>query len=466
MRAIFISYRREDAEGQAGRLFDDLAVNFGDDSVFMDVAGLEPGRDFRRAIDEQVTSCGVLLAVIGKGWLDATGESGQRRLDDPMDFVRLETASALKRDIPVIPVLVRGASMPRVEDLPEDLKELAFRNGVELTHARWDSDMQVLVKALRPYVQTKAEPAGLRPPSPAPGKRGPAWRGSSLIITAVLVSVLVIVSGGFLWHKSSGEPVPKPLPKPAPIVDKQLLAVADNKKANAELNRINNETNATPDTHTFPPPRPRVRPVFIYAVNPDGRLVWWRHDGAERGDGLSTPGAWVGSRFVGRGWEGMTTVFGGGGNSIYGIDGDGLLKWYQHNGFNTGDASAWIGPKDVGRGWGGLQHVFPGGNGIIYTISDDGILRWYKHNGFLSGAGVQTPGAWEGPKDVGRGWGGLKHVFSGGDGIIYTISDDGILRWYKHNGFLTGAGLQNPGAWEGPKDVGRGWGGLKHVFSG
>ena len=153
MRAIFVSYRREDAEGQAGRLFDDLVRHFGEDSVFMDVVGIEPGRDFRRAIDEQVASCGVLLAVIGKNWFDAQDESGRRRLDDPMDFVRLETASALKRDIPVIPVLVRGASMPRAEQLPPDLAELAYRNAVELTHARWDSDVQVLVKALRPHVE-------------------------------------------------------------------------------------------------------------------------------------------------------------------------------------------------------------------------------------------------------------------------------------------------------------------------
>ena len=137
MRAIFISYRREDAEGQAGRLFDDLVRHFGEDSVFMDVAGIEPGRDFRRVIDEHVASCGMLLAMIGKTWIDATDESGRRRLEDPMDFVRLETASALKRDIPVVPVLVHGARMPRAEQLPKDLAELAFRNGVELTHARW-----------------------------------------------------------------------------------------------------------------------------------------------------------------------------------------------------------------------------------------------------------------------------------------------------------------------------------------
>jgi hypothetical protein len=103
MRAIFISYRREDAEGQAGRLYADLVDFFGEDKVFMDVVDIEPGRDFRQAIDEQVASCGVLLAMIGRDWLEVKDKTGRRRLDDPMDFVRLETASVLKRDIPVIP---------------------------------------------------------------------------------------------------------------------------------------------------------------------------------------------------------------------------------------------------------------------------------------------------------------------------------------------------------------------------
>jgi len=150
VRAIFLSYRRDDAEGEAGRLFADLISEFGADKVFMDVAGIEPGRDFRKVIDQNVASCGVLLAMMGKGWIDAMDEAGRRRLDDPVDFVRLETASALRRDIPVIPVLVHGGRMPRSEQLPEDLKDLAYRNAVELTHARWDSDVQVLIKALRP----------------------------------------------------------------------------------------------------------------------------------------------------------------------------------------------------------------------------------------------------------------------------------------------------------------------------
>jgi len=115
----------------------------------MDVAAVAVGRDFRKAIDESVATCGVLLALIGPGWLDAKNERDELRLYDPGDFVRMETASALRREIPVIPVLVRGAKMPRPNQLPDDLKELAYRNCVELTHVRWKSDVKVLVRALR-----------------------------------------------------------------------------------------------------------------------------------------------------------------------------------------------------------------------------------------------------------------------------------------------------------------------------
>lgn len=127
----------------------------------MDVAAIEPGRDFRKAIDQSVATCSVLLAVIGLEWLDLKDSQGTRRLDDVNDFVRIELASALRRDIPVIPVLVRGARMPRPEQLPEDLKELAFRNALELTHSRWKTDLQVLIDAVTPYMQ---EQGGAAPP--------------------------------------------------------------------------------------------------------------------------------------------------------------------------------------------------------------------------------------------------------------------------------------------------------------
>src|SRR5271157_2254106 len=90
MRAICVSYRRDDSEGEAGRLFDDLVGHFGEDSVFMDVAAIEAGRDFRKAIDESVATCGVLLAMIGKNWVDAKNAAGQRRLGQRWELVKVK----------------------------------------------------------------------------------------------------------------------------------------------------------------------------------------------------------------------------------------------------------------------------------------------------------------------------------------------------------------------------------------
>ena len=157
MRSVFVSYRRKDSEGESGRLFDDLTSHFGSESVFMDVSAIEPGRDFRKAIDQSVTTCSVLLAIIGQEWLELKDAAGRRRLEDPNDFVRLELASALRRDIPLIPVLVRGAKMPEADRLPPDLQELVYRNAVELTHARWKSDVQLLIRALRPYLDVQPD---------------------------------------------------------------------------------------------------------------------------------------------------------------------------------------------------------------------------------------------------------------------------------------------------------------------
>jgi len=224
MRAIFISYRRDDSEGHAGRLYDDLVQQFGDGSVFMDVAGIEPGIDFRKVIDKNVSSCGVLLALIGPAWLDAKDEEGHRRLDNPMDFVRLETAAALKREIPVVPVLVSKARMPRPEQLPDDLKELAYRNGVELTHPRWDTDVQALVKALRRHIDTLPEgvASGMRidrvqdrvventtPPDKTDGASPPPPDGprtsnkSQRLIVGVTGAIILVIAVGVLFYVRS-----------------------------------------------------------------------------------------------------------------------------------------------------------------------------------------------------------------------------------------------------------------------
>jgi hypothetical protein len=186
MRTIFISYRREDSEGQAGRIHDDLAPEFGEDAVFMDVADIAPGRDFRGAIEESVSSCSVLLAVIGRNWVTAKNDTGQRRLDDPTDFVRIETAAALRRGIPVVPVLVQGASMPRAEEFPEDLRDLAFRNSIQLSHVHWDSDIQVLVKALRRHLGDDQEQ----------GKAVTASWNRRKVSCAVTVALVAVVGVG------------------------------------------------------------------------------------------------------------------------------------------------------------------------------------------------------------------------------------------------------------------------------
>ena len=182
LHCIFVNYRRNDSEGEAGRLFDDLTSRFSPEAVFMDVATIEPGRDFRKAIDQSVATASVLVSIIGLEWLEAKDTAGNRRLDDPNDFVRIELASALRRDIPVIPVLVRGAKMPRPEQLPEDLKDLAYRNAVELSHARWKTDVQVLLQALRPYMDAPQAAVPLmdrsarlqRPAIPDAGRSGHA----------------------------------------------------------------------------------------------------------------------------------------------------------------------------------------------------------------------------------------------------------------------------------------------------
>ena len=142
MGRIFISYRRGDSEGQARALSLELADYVGDKGVFMDVDSVALGRDFRRSLHESLESCYAVLALIGPNWLDSKDAAGRRRLDDPRDFVRLEIATALKRNIPVTPVLLQGASMPTEQVLPDDLKDLAFRNGFELSHARWHSDVR------------------------------------------------------------------------------------------------------------------------------------------------------------------------------------------------------------------------------------------------------------------------------------------------------------------------------------
>ena len=153
MPAIYISYRKEDTQGAAAHLYKNLTEAFGRTAVFMDVAGSQPGRDVRDVVDDHLVSCAAVLVIIGKAWAEARDDSGQRRLDNPLDAVRIETAAALKLDLPVIPVLVQGATMVQPTELPPDLADLAFRNPVTLLQSQWGSDVEMLVALLKSLVQ-------------------------------------------------------------------------------------------------------------------------------------------------------------------------------------------------------------------------------------------------------------------------------------------------------------------------
>jgi hypothetical protein len=230
MGAIFISYRREDSEGHAGRLYEDLAGRFGKEAVFFDVSAIEPGQDFRHAIDANVARCSVLLAVIGPRWLEA-GMPGARRIDDASDFVRLEIASALKRSIPVVPVLVQGAKMPAAGQLPADLADLAWRNAVELSHARWASDVQVLAKSLARHVDGGD--------GAAPGRSGS--RRTALIAGAAAV---VAAAAGAAVFLARPDPAPRPSPSPGPAdgAERERIAALIAQMNDAEITQRRSAT--------------------------------------------------------------------------------------------------------------------------------------------------------------------------------------------------------------------------------
>jgi TIR domain-containing protein len=142
---VFINYRRDDSIGMAGRLHDRLAQTFGRGNLFMDVDNIPAGRDFEDYLNSQVAACDAMLAVIGPNWLTAKDENGQRRLDNPEDFVVIEIAAALARNIPVVPVLVDGARMPKAGELPDSLRPLVRRQAVEMRHAHFGKDAEALI---------------------------------------------------------------------------------------------------------------------------------------------------------------------------------------------------------------------------------------------------------------------------------------------------------------------------------
>jgi hypothetical protein len=214
---IFISYRREDSSGHAGRLFDGLAARFGEDRIFMDIDSIGPGADFGQVIEQTLESSKVVLVVIGREWTTITDGNGHRRLEDPGDFVRLEVAAALRRSDLVVPILVQGMTMPHASDLPPDLSALTRRNAWELSDGRWSYDLARLCKAIgRTVDQPQEEGTSLSPQTSLDAEelelrqvedrdvrtpvrtREPSARGSQIAWGASLLLATLVFAAGLL----------------------------------------------------------------------------------------------------------------------------------------------------------------------------------------------------------------------------------------------------------------------------
>lgn len=184
---VFISYRRSDIGGYAGRLNDGVTQRLGAANVFHDVTDIAPGRDFRVAIGQALDRSDALLAVIGPTWLTVTTPEGTPRLMDPGDHVRLEISTALERGIPVTPVLVGGARLPSADELPEDLRPLAYRQAVTLHDESWHDGVERLLRQLQG-------------PPPVPIHQRREWR-----IAAGAIVALLVIGGGAWWIASGGD---------------------------------------------------------------------------------------------------------------------------------------------------------------------------------------------------------------------------------------------------------------------
>lgn len=149
---IFICYRRGETLMYAGRLHDWLTERFGKGRVFMDYETIDPGDDFAEVIAKAVSSCAVLLALINKQWANAVNDRGEKRLNNPEDFVRLEISTALERGVRVIPILLQGASMPQSQELPPPLSALARRQALEISDMRWEPDVNRLISVLEKHL--------------------------------------------------------------------------------------------------------------------------------------------------------------------------------------------------------------------------------------------------------------------------------------------------------------------------
>lgn len=248
---IFISYRRADSRHAAGRLADELAAAFGERNIFRDIEGIDIGVNFETALERALGDCVVMLVLIGPHWLDARDAAGNRRLEKEGDWTRQEVATALQRGIPVVPVLLEDTPLPKADQLPADLRELASRQQFSLSDARWRGDVQALVEKLARIKGLQRVGPDRRPvpPPPEPAKRKPHW---GWWVTA---GVGVVVAGLWSEFENAGEDAgvmfnPAPASLQAAQVPAQVPPAVNNAGANTRAEPA--VVNTTSEAPTVP----------------------------------------------------------------------------------------------------------------------------------------------------------------------------------------------------------------------
>jgi len=203
MPKIAISYRRSDSTVIAGRIADRLAIRYGRDSVFIDVDSVPLGTDFRKFIRETWSEIDILIVVVGPKWLGSS-RGAAARINESEDLIRIEVETALKRDVPIIPVLVDGASMPSADQLPKSLSAFADRNAAEVDGGRdFHPHMDRLIQAIdriAPSEEQRSSTATIRMTAPAPDAGGvslqfmPILRATALTVFVLLVAHHLIIN--------------------------------------------------------------------------------------------------------------------------------------------------------------------------------------------------------------------------------------------------------------------------------
>lgn len=264
MGGIFISYRRDDSRGTAGRLYDDLTERFGKDRVFRDIDALGIGVDYAVAIHDFIAGCDGIVVVIGNHWVDARDGEGRRRLEDPTEVLTAEIVTALERGKPVLPVLVEDAEMPPASQLPAALAPVSRLNALRISDDRWDYDVGRLVARLEqilPAAPTPANPVF----SPAPAPVAPIPRAEPApaaarrrwplgLAAAIVVVAGLVVAGAVLANRNGDTSSP-----PETTVTSALVATTV--RLTTTSLRVTSTTTATPARETSVSLSPSSGPV-------------------------------------------------------------------------------------------------------------------------------------------------------------------------------------------------------------